>query len=226
MTLFKYFGQSAFQITTNNGEKILFDPFISNNPLTKQNPDKLDPDYILLSHGHGDHIGDTPTIGKRAKRTVAMVELATYLRNQGLETFGMNLGGAHQFDWGMAKMVEAKHSSAIAGPNGESIYLGLAAGYILEIDEKIIYFAGDTSLFSDMAILIDKEIDYAILPVGGNYTMDAHDAALANNNFIHAKHVIPVHYNTFPLIAVSDEVLKSEIGESLLIVQPDSEIEI
>jgi L-ascorbate metabolism protein UlaG (beta-lactamase superfamily) len=196
---YTYYGQSCFLLETNS-VKLLFDPFISSNPLAKHiDTSKIEADYILVSHGHGDHIGDLITLAKQTKaKIIAMPEITDWLAKQGIENnHSMNFG-KYKFDFGTVRMVWATHSAGL--PDGG--YGGNPAGFVLEVDDKQIYFAGDTGLTLEMKLLADLyHLDYAILPIGGNYTMDVDDAVIASN-YIDCNKVIGIHYNTFPVIEV------------------------
>ena len=199
---YTYYGQSCFLLEAA-GKKLLFDPFISGNPLAKDiDLSKIEADYILISHGHGDHIADLLTLAKQTKATViAIAEIAGWLESQGISNVhGMNFG-KFKFDFGTVRMVTALHSSSL--PDGS--YAGNPAGFVLEIESKQVYFAGDTGLMIEMKLLAELyNLDYAILPIGGNYTMDVDDALLATN-YIDCNTVIGVHYNTFPVIEINKE---------------------
>ncbi len=199
---YTYYGQSCFLLEAD-GIKFLFDPFISPNPLAKHIDTKtIEADYILVSHGHADHVADLVMLAKQTgAQVIAMVEVIEWAEKQGLtNTHGMNYG-RHQFDFGTLRMVTATHSSSM--PDGS--YGGNPAGFVLETAGKTIYFAGDTSLNADMKLLADwYKLDYAILPIGGNYTMDVDDALLATK-YLECEKVIGVHYNTFPVIAIDTE---------------------
>lgn len=196
---YTYYGQSCFLLETDS-KKILFDPFISSNPLAKHiDVSKIEADYIFVSHGHGDHVGDLLTLAKQTKaKVVAMPEITDWITQQGIEnTHSMNFG-KHKFDFGAVRMVWATHSSSL--PDGS--YGGNPAGFVLEADGKQIYFAGDTGLTIEMKLLAELyNLDYAILPIGGNYTMDVDDAVIASN-YIDCSKVIGIHYNTFPVIKI------------------------
>lgn len=199
---FTFYGHAAFEIETG-GKKLLFDPFISPNELAKHiDVNSLKPDYILLSHGHGDHIADLFTIQKNSgAKVICIAEIAGWLGSKGIaDAHGMNIGGGFNFDFGRVKMVNAAHSSSM--PDGS--YGGVAAGFIIYAEGKKIYFAGDTALTYDMKLLADENLDWAILPIGDNYTMSGDDAIKATE-FINCKNVIGVHYDTFPQIKINKE---------------------
>jgi L-ascorbate metabolism protein UlaG (beta-lactamase superfamily) len=199
---FTYYGQSCFLLEAG-GKKFLFDPFITPNPLAKDIDIKsITADYILVSHGHGDHVADLVALAKQTGALViAMVEVTGWAESQGITNVHPMNFGRHKFDFGTVRMVWATHSSSM--PDGS--YGGNPAGFVLEIEGKTIYFAGDTSLNADMKLLADLyKLDYAILPIGGNYTMDVDDAILACK-YIACDKVIGVHYDTFPAIQIDKE---------------------
>ena len=219
-----FYGHATFEIETG-GKKLLFDPFITPNELAKHiDVNSLKPDYILISHGHGDHIADLETIQKNSDaKVICIAEIAGWLGNKGIsDTHGMNIGGGFDFDFGRVKMVYALHSSSM--PDGS--YGGTPAGFVLYIEGKKLYYAGDTALTLDMKLLADENLDWAYLPIGDNYTMNADDAIKASA-FINCNNIIGMHYDTFPVIkidkaAVAEKFVKAginlklpEIGESL-----------
>ncbi len=196
---YTYYGQSCFLLETSTA-KLLFDPFISGNPLAKDiDVDKIEADYILLSHGHGDHIADLVSIAKRTHAKVICVpEIAAWLQDQGVSNIHDMNYGKYKFDFGTVRMVWATHSSGL--PDGT--YGGNPVGFVLDVDGLQIYFAGDTGLTLEMKLLAELyNLEYAILPIGGNYTMDAADAAIAAG-YVDCDTVIGVHYNSFPVIEV------------------------
>lgn len=180
-----------------DGIKILVDPFLSDNPAASITPDRVAADYILLSHGHGDHLGNTVDI---AKRTGALVitnfEIANWLGKQGVKTEGQHIGGGCHYAFGYVKLTQAMHGSGL--PDGS--YGGNPAGFLLTFKNgKKVYLACDTGLFGDMRLIGEEGIELATLPIGDHYTMGPEDALRAVK-LIQPKHVIPVHYNTFDLI--------------------------
>ena len=194
MIKYTYYGHASF-LLDDGTSKVLTDPFLTGNPLAAIQADDVECDYILLTHAHGDHLGDAPAI---AKRTGAMVlgipeVLDVCLQAEGdIKTHGMNIGGSVKLPFGKVRMTMALHSSGVAG--------GIACGYVIQIGGINVYFAGDTALFSDMKLIGQKDpLDYAVLPIGDNYTMGLEDAAMAAQ-WVNAGHVIPVHYNTWPVI--------------------------
>ncbi len=197
-----YFGHSAFQIESGD-TTLLFDPFITGNKHTEGvvTADELDPDFILLTHAHSDHWGDTPDIAARSgAQVVANFEIVTYLQNNhGHDNAQqMNTGGWWTFPWGRAKLTYARHSSSF--PDGT--YGGNPNGYILHLEDKCVYNLGDTALFAEMEwIGEDHTIDLAFVPIGDCFTMGPDDALRAVK-MLKPKHVVPVHYGTFPFIEV------------------------
>lgn len=198
MTL-KYFGHSAFQIITDGGISILIDPFITGNPFAKTKAEELKANFIIVTHAHGDHLGDTQVIADKKDTTIICVpELAWILQEEGYKTHELQIGGSYSFSFGDVRFVKAEHGSAT--PDGR--YAGLAAGAIISTGGKTIYHAGDTGIYGDMKLTAELyEIDYFLVPIGGNYTMDYRDAALAAS-WLKAKMAIPMHFNTFPVIEV------------------------
>jgi L-ascorbate metabolism protein UlaG (beta-lactamase superfamily) len=199
---FTYYGQSCFLLEAD-GKKFLFDPFITPNPLAKHiDITTITADYILVSHGHGDHVADLVALGKQTGALViAMVEVTDWAQKQGLTNLHPMNFGRQKFDFGTLRMVWATHSSSM--PDGS--YGGNPAGFVLETAGKAIYFAGDTALNADMKLLADLyTLDYAILPIGGNFTMDVDDALLASK-YIGCDKVIGVHYDTMPVITIDKE---------------------
>lgn len=194
MVKFTYYGHSCF-LLDDGKYKVLADPFLTGNPKATIQAKDVECDYILISHAHGDHLGDAPEIaGRTGAELVGIPEVLALCdaRVPGLKHHPMNLGGSLTLPFGKVRMTMAKHSSGVAG--------GVACGYVIYIGDLEIYFAGDTALFSDMKIIGRKDnLDYALLPIGDNYTMGLEDAALAAQ-FVNARHVIPIHYNTWPLI--------------------------
>lgn len=195
-----YYGHSCFGLTIN-GKNILFDPFISPNELaTNINANTIYADYILISHGHEDHIADAVSIAKRTKATVICNwEISVWLQNQGVENIHpMNIGGKKLFDFGSVKCVNAVHSSSL--PDGS--YGGNPMGFVVETSDKNFYYAGDTALTYDMKLIGDyRKVDFAFLPIGDNFTMGVDNAIIASQ-FIHCPDVIGMHYDTFEIIKI------------------------
>ncbi len=222
----KYFSHSAFQLTTADGKKILIDPFLSGNPTATVKADDVNADYIILTHAHGDHIGDAFSIAKRCKSTFICVnELAEYCKSKGFEAHNMHIGGAYNFEFGRVKFTIAHHGSQTP----DNTYAGEPAGVIVSADEKNIYHTGDTGLFYDMKLIGEmNKIDYLLLPIGDNFTMGIIDAVKAAE-FVSPGVAIPMHYNTFPVIEADPEVftMKAEAaGIKSRVMQYGEEIDL
>ncbi|MGI4805230.1 MAG: metal-dependent hydrolase [Janthinobacterium lividum] len=204
-----YYGHATILLETEKA-KLLFDPFITPNELAKAvDIDSIKPDYILLTHGHVDHVADVFTIQKNSNATVICIaEVQGWLGNNDVDkTHGMNIGGSFNFNFGRVKMVNAIHSSSM--PDGS--YGGNPAGYVIYADGKKIYIAGDTALTYDMKLLEDENLDAAFLPIGDNYTMGVDDAVKAAG-YINCKNIIGVHFDTFPPIKLEHEAAKSKFA--------------
>lgn len=199
-----YYGHACFSVETN-GKHLLFDPFISQNPLAKAiDITKIKADYIFLSHAHGDHIADTLSIAHRTGATiVAMFEIVNWAEKNGCKAHPLGIGGIKIFDFGKVKMVNAVHSSVFPdGSNG-----GNPAGFLIMLNEdKTFYYSGDTGLTMDMQLipLWSPKLDLAILPIGDNFTMGYEDAATAAL-WVKAKKVLGVHYDTFGYIKIDTD---------------------
>lgn len=215
----RYHGHSCFEL--NEGDaKVLVDPFLApNNPAAVATGDEVDATHILITHGHVDHMADAVPIAKRTgAHCVAVVEIAKWLDAQGVEnTYDPNIGGTVKFDWGWVKLVQAFHTSTIAGSGEaplspiEGTVIGAAMGLVINIGGKTVYTLGDTGLFSDLKLIAERTpIDIALIPIGGHYTMDRHDAVVAAG-MIGAETVIPIHYDTFPPIETDSEAFKADV---------------
>ncbi len=215
----KFHGQSCFELSDGD-VTLLVDPFLKpNNPAAVATGEEVEATHIAISHGHVDHMADAVGVAKRTgAECVAIVEIANWLEEQGVEKVNdPNLGGTVSFEWGSVKLVPAWHTSTIAGSEGppysptSGIVTGTPAGLVIKLGGKTIYHAGDTCLFGDMKLIGERDpVDIALLPIGGHYTMDRHDAVVAAQ-FVGAGTVIPMHYDTFPPIETDSGAFKSEV---------------
>lgn len=206
-----YYGHSCFGVEVN-GKYLLFDPFISQNPLAKNiEIEKIPAAYILISHAHGDHVFDVETIASRTNaKIISNYEIVSYYEKKGLKGHGMNFGGSWQFDFGKVTYVLAVHSSQF--PDGA--FGGNPGGFIVESNEGNFYFAGDTALTMDMKLIgIRYKLDFALLPIGSNFTMDYFDAATCAE-FIGCDKIIGIHYDTFPPIKIDHQKAIDEFGRN------------
>ena len=217
-----WLSHSGFKLDYD-GHSILIDPFLTGNPLAPVSPDSLSAEYILLTHGHGDHLGDTVPIAKRSNSLViATWEIHEWMQKQGVQhTHGQNTGGGYQHPFGHVKLVKADHSSSF--PDGT--YAGQACGIVLTADNKRLYFAGDTALFSDMQLIGEMGIDMAFLPIGDNFTMGPEESLRAIE-WIRPGAVFPIHYNTFEVIyqdvAGWARRVNNETSAQAIVVDPGS----
>lgn len=192
-------------LVEGNGVSIAIDPFLSGNPLAAHKPEDLRVNAVALTHGHGDHSSDAAAIARaNGCPVIAVVELADLIAAEGVDTIGMNTGGTVRLEGFELKLTPAFHSSSYV-VDGVARYAGQPGGFVLTMGGKTLYHAGDTALFSDMRLIGERHrIDAAALPIGDHFTMGPEDALLAAE-WIGAKHVIPIHYNTFPPIRQDGE---------------------
>src|SRR5690554_1420036 len=206
MTDITYYGHSTFLVTLDN-TKILFDPFISPNELAEGiDIQAINADYILITHGHGDHVADVEVIAKNNNATVvANFEVATWFQEKGVEkVHPMNHGGSKTFDFGKVKYVHAIHSSTL--PDGTPG--GNPGGFVVQSKDTTFYYAGDTALTYDMKLIAEEfDIDFAFLPIGDNFTMGIDDALKAAK-LVQTQKIIGMHYDTFPYIQIDKEATK------------------
>lgn len=222
----KYFSHSSFQITTDSGLSILIDPFLDDNPTSPVKSSDVFADFIVLTHGHGDHLGDAFKIASRTKPLFICVnELANYCISKGFSAHNMHIGGSYGFEFGLLKFTIAHHGSMTP----EDTYAGEPAGVILTIDGKTLYHAGDTGLFYDMKLIGEMTpLDYMVVPIGDNFTMGITDAVKAVE-LARPKVVIPMHYNTFPVIEADPQEFKEKVkanGGNCLVMEYGQEIEL
>ncbi|OAT81334.1 metal-dependent hydrolase [Desulfotomaculum copahuensis] len=204
-----FLGHAAFLLA--GSKSVLIDPFITGNPVTVSKVQDLHPDLILVSHGHDDHLGDTVEIARQSGATVVSVfELANFCMRHGVGAHPMHIGGSHQFDGVRIKLTPAWHGSGLA-TGGTAEYLGTPCGFIITMDGHTVYHAGDTGLFGDMNLISRRQaIDLALLPIGDNFTMGPDDA-LEAVQLLQPHTVIPMHYNTWPLIAQDASRFKQDV---------------
>lgn len=224
---FTFYGHASFAVDIE-GKSILFDPFISpNEKATHVNVDSLNADYILVSHGHEDHIADVENIAKRTgAKLVSNFEIISWFENKGLTNgHPMNHGGSWSFDFGIVKYVNAVHSSVM--PDGA--YGGNPGGFIVRSEESSFYYAGDTALHMDMKLIGEYEkLDFAVLPIGDNFTMGIDDAIIASD-FINCNKIIGIHYDTFGYIEIDHEEAKRKFaatGKELILLEIGQTIQI
>ena len=223
MVKFSYYGHSAF-LLDDGKYKVLVDPFITGNPKATVKAENVKCDFVLVSHAHGDHLGNAPEIAyNNGAAIVTTPEVISEAESIGrLTCHPMNLGGSLDLPFGRVRMTPALHSAGVPG--------GIACGFVVNIGGLNIYYAGDTALFSDMQLIGQRDrIDYAVLPIGDNYTMGIEDAAQAAK-LLGAKKIIPVHYNTWPVIEQDAQEFKvlaeKETQAEVLIVEPGETLEL
>lgn len=206
-----YLSHSCFLVETST-HRLIIDPFLTGNPLAKTKADDVECDFVIVTHGHDDHMADAVSIARRTGATIiANFEVALTCASRGAKNIHpMNPGGAWQAPFGRVKMTIAHHSSSTQTDNG-FLYLGNPCGVLITADGKTLYHAGDTALFLDMKLIGElNNIDVAMVPIGDNFTMGIDDAAIAVD-FLKAKMAIPMHYNTFDLIKVDPNAFASKV---------------
>ena len=223
MITFNYYGHSAFLLSYNEKPILLFDPFLNDNPWKKAKAEDINCEYILVTHAHGDHLGDAIEISKRTGATIiSTAEVANHCTENGAHARAMHIGGKIEFPFGWVRVTQAFHGAGISG--------GHACGFIVNFHGKVLYYAGDTGIFGDMKLLGEIEaIDWALLPIGNNFTMGPEDAGLAAK-LLNAKNVIPLHYKTWPIIDQDPEKFKSDVEKkyqiSVKVVLPGNQIQL
>ena len=219
-----YFGHSSFVISTN-GVNILIDPFLDGNSNSPVKSDAVKADYIIITHGHGDHFGDTFKIAKRTgAQIICVYELANFCEQKGYTAHGMHIGGGFNFPFGRVKFTIAHHGSSISG-----VYMGAPAGVLITAESKTVYHTGDTGLFLDMKLIGElNAVDAMLLPIGDNFTMGIDDAVKAVE-FVNPKVAIPMHFNTFPVIKADPQLFlqkAASVGKKVRVMNFGEEIEL
>lgn len=229
MAQLTWHGHSCFLLETDDGTRILFDPWLDENPESDITSDEIgEVDYLLPSHGHFDHFADCVKLAKRTGATVVSTfELVAFCQQQGAENgHGMNIGGGYRFPFGRVKLTPALHTGTVDGDE-EGAFTTDPAGFLLTLNDSTrLYHAGDTALITDMQLL-NGQVDVALLPIGDNFTMGPEDAARAVE-MIAPKRVIPMHYNTFPVIEQDPEEFRRAVGDraEVTVMRPGETIEI
>ncbi len=225
MAKLTWYGHAAFLLETGQ-YKIHFDPFIMGNPLSPVKPEEISATHILVSHGHGDHLGDTVAIAKRTKATViGPYELAGYCASKGCNVHEMHIGGGHNFPFGRVKLTIAHHGSGDE-VDGKMLYLGNPCGFVVTVEGKNIYHAGDTGLFMDMQLIGQMHpLEVALLPIGDKFTMGPEDAHKAVE-FLRPKTVVPMHYSTWDIIKQDPKAFASRLkGSKVVVLDPGKSLE-
>jgi L-ascorbate metabolism protein UlaG (beta-lactamase superfamily) len=222
-----YVGHSTFIIETSS-HRLVIDPYFEQNPVSRMKAKDISCDFVLVSHGHDDHCADAVKLATRNDATIiANYEIAEFFAKQGAKTHAMNPGGAHEFPFGRVKLTQAIHTSSTE-VDGVNRYMGVPCGLLISADGKNIFHAGDTALFSDLKLYARPKLDVAMLPIGDNYTMGPDDALVAMG-FLKPRLTIPMHYNTWPVIAQDADAFARRAKRKKLKVQamkPGEEIEL
>jgi L-ascorbate metabolism protein UlaG (beta-lactamase superfamily) len=223
-----YFGHSCFLVETTKARLVL-DPFFTGNPVCPVEAANVSCDYVLVSHGHSDHTGDALALALRCGATlIANHEIAEYFGAKGAPSHGLNPGGGFNFPFGRVKLTPARHSSSLDENPLAPVYMGEACGLLITTDGRNLYHAGDTALFLDMQLIGRAGLDLALLPIGDNYTMGPDDA-LAALDLLRPKLTVPMHYNTWPVIAQNPEDFAQRAqdrGHTVRPLKPGASLEI
>ncbi len=214
-------------MATDGKYKIIIDPFLTDNPVAGMKADDVEVDYILVTHGHGDHLGDAVPIARRNDATIiAPNELAIYVANQGAKAHNMHIGGAFNFPFGKVKLTIAHHGS---GAGDGLVYTGNPCGFIINMGGKTLYHAGDTALFYDMKLIGEmNSIDIAFLPIGDNFTMGIDDGVKAVE-FLKPKKAVPMHYKTWPVIDTDPNEFADKLkgfDTEVIIIKPGESVDV
>ena len=216
MAKITFIGHATFTVETSDGTKLVIDPFLTDNPQTRLTAADLEADFVLLTHGHHDHVGDVLPLLERTRATViATYELASYMEGRGFAVSPHHIGGAVRYPFGWVKMVPAVHGGKVDLPGGEA-YTTMPCGYVIDLGDgepgKRVYFAGDTGLSVEMQLLRGA-VDVALLPIGDRFTMGIEDAVRAVE-FIRPEVVVPFHYGSWPEIDVDPGKFRDAVADS------------
>lgn len=225
MVQVRFLGHSCVALT-DGYYRLIIDPFLQGNPTAAVKPEEVEVNYVLVTHGHGDHLGDAISIANRNGATIiANYELANLCAKHGAKIHPMHIGGAFKFDFGRVKLTIAHHGGGYG--SDASVYTGPAVGFLITMGERTIYHSGDTGLFYDMKLIGDMNaIDLAFLPIGDNFTMGIDDAAMAVS-FLRPKIVVPLHYDTFPIITAPPEEFAQKVqGSRVVVLKPGETLKI
>lgn len=215
----RFLGHACVELV-HGPHRLLIDPFLTGNPLAAARPEEIAADYVLLSHGHGDHVGDALAIARRTGATViAGFELAMLCQQEGATVHAMHVGGAHDFPFGRVKLTIAHHGGGY-GPDA-SRYTGPPVGFLVTLGGRTLYHAGDTGLFYDMKLIGEMHpLEVAFLPIGDNFTMGIDDAVKAVE-LLRPRRVVPMHYDTFPVVNADPRVFAARVqGSDVVVLRP------